>query len=132
MELKQPTSAHPNLSDAINANIAEGEILGGVWAIQPSGDAVKDEPVLPVGGIVEVQTEDALYTIMKTGDETFTIQGHQKFCPRMSQCRIHGSTWGGSMIKMGWIGRGMHLKFSTADSGTITTSRVNEITELPR
>jgi len=43
---------------------------------------------------------------------------------------IAGSTWGGSMLKMRFIGRGMHLEFHhPAYSAPIITSPIQEICE---
>ena len=43
------------------------------------------------------------------------------------EVRIHGSTWGGSMLKEKYVGRGMYLEFVHPVYRTITTSRVLEI-----
>jgi hypothetical protein len=46
------------------------------------------------------------------------------------QVTIAGSTWGGSMLKMRFIGRGMHLEFHhPAYSTPIITSAIQEIRE---
>lgn len=39
------------------------------------------------------------------------LSGHPEFCPRPVPVRISGSTWGGSMLKEGFLGRGMHMEF---------------------
>jgi hypothetical protein len=45
---------------------------------------------------------------------------------------IAGSTWGGSMLKVRFIGRGMHLEFHhPAYSTPIVTSPIQEIRERP-
>ena len=128
--MRTPHTPHPNLSDQINANIAESEILGGVWVTQPTGEAVKDEPVLPVGRTLRITTRSRTYTLTKTGESRFTIEGHPEYCPTPTPCRVHGSTWGGSMLKLGWVGRGMHLQFSLpGQPGQITTSTVLDVVE---
>jgi hypothetical protein len=49
------------------------------------------------------------------------------------QVAIAGSTWGGSMLKQRYIGRGMHLEFCHPEYQTpIVTSRIEEISECPR
>ena len=41
---------------------------------------------------------------------------------------IQGSTWGGSLLKQGFIGRSMHLEFRHPDFQTpITTSRIVDV-----
>jgi hypothetical protein len=123
---------HPNLSDQINTNIAESELLGGVMVKEPwSGvsDEIKALPVLPVGHSLKVQTKHTLYLIEKR-PEGFFISGHERFCPIPTECSIHGSTWGASMLKVSFVGRGMNLEFSTKTYPCVTTSSIQEITEL--
>ena len=123
---------HPNLSDSINTNIQAMQIAGGVWVLDHPdyvNAEIKAEPVLPIGRTLSVKTGNTNYTIHKTGANTFTIAGNPKICPVPVECRIHGCTWGGSMIRGGWIGRGMHLEFSI-DRDTFTTSPIQEIEEV--
>lgn len=127
---REPSKPHPNLSDDINRNIIDSEVNGGVWVTRPYGAKVKDEPFLPVGKGLLVTTQSRQYYIRKTGENVFTIQGHPKYCPVPTVCRIHGSTWGGSMIKIGWVGRGMYLEFSTDEHHGIRTSEIQDVAEL--
>ena len=58
------------------------------------------------------------------------ISGHPQYCPEPVQVTIAGSTWGGSMLKVRFIGRGMHLEFHhPAYSAPIITSAIQEIFE---
>jgi hypothetical protein len=58
------------------------------------------------------------------------ISGHPEYCPQPVLVAIAGSTWGGSMLKRRYVGRGMHLEFRHPDYRTpIVTSRVKEIRE---
>lgn len=117
--------SHPNLTPEINRAIAQSEIEGGVFL----------ESLKP-GTILKVQTKNTLYIIQKTGDTpaVYLIMGHPRYCPTPSPTTIIGSTWGGSMLKVGFIGRGMRMEFSDprycAPRGTITTSEIQEITEI--
>jgi hypothetical protein len=44
------------------------------------------------------------------------------------QVAISGSTWGGSMLKLQFVGRGMHLEFRHPEYPTpIVTSPIQEI-----
>src|SRR5438034_271531 len=53
--------------------------------------------------------------------------------PERVLVRIAGSTWGGSMLKMHFVGRGMHLEFKHPEYDTpIITSRILEIRECVR
>jgi hypothetical protein len=110
---------HPNLDDAINRNICLSEIEGGVH--------LKD---LRVGALVEVETKNRFYMIENRGNGEVLICGHPQFCPRPVQVKLHGSTWGNSMLKLRYIGRGMHLEFRHPSYGVICTSPVQEIRQL--
>ena len=110
---------HPHLAAAVNRNIVESEVLGGV-----------DLNVVPAGTILEVQTENRRYRIVHRGWGKAMISGHPEFCPEPVLVQIHGSTWGGAMIKQAFIGRGMHLEFSQAELMPVTTSRILEIREI--
>jgi len=61
------------------------------------------------------------------GDGTVFISGHPEFCPDPSEVWINGSTWGGSMLKMNYVGHGMHLEFVHPVYRTILTSRIVDI-----
>jgi hypothetical protein len=106
----------PHLSDAVNRNIVQSEIEGGVH--------LRD--VLP-GTVLEVETENRAYTIRYEGCGRAFISGHPVFCPEPTLVTIHGSTWGGSMIKSDYIGRGMHLEFGHPTYMPITTSMIVQV-----
>jgi hypothetical protein len=108
--------AHPNLSDEINRNIIQSEVEGGVYLCD-----------IPPGTVLEVQTQQRWYTIVNEGDGEVLISGHPEFCPEPIRVRINGSTWGGSMLKTLYIGRGMHLEFCHPSYFLITTSRILDV-----
>ena len=110
---------HPNLADEVNDAIARSEVEGGVYL-----DA------LPEGASLEVHTENRRYVIVLKGRGRALISGHPEFCPEPVLVGIHGSTWGGSMLKVGFVGRGMRLEFGRAPYGNIVTSRIQEIRQL--
>ncbi|SRR5579883_24513 len=109
---------HANLSDEINANVIRSDIEGGVH--------LRD---LAPGAVLEVQTCQRRYTIVNQGDGDALISGHPQYCPVPVLVKIHGSTWGGSMLKEHFIGRGMHLEFRHPDFLPITTSRILDVRE---
>lgn len=109
----------PHLSDEINSNIAKSEMDGGVFVDK-----------LPVGAMLQIQTRNTLYTLEKREDGTY-LHGNARFCPVPTKATIHGSTWGGSMLKMGFVGRGMFMEFSTDIHHSITTTEIQELTEVP-
>lgn len=113
-------SPHPNLSDAINRNIIQSEVEGGIY--------LSDLP--PESGL-EITTQNHFYTVQRRGMGETWISGHPDFCPAPVQVRILGSNWGGSMLKMAFIGRGMRLEFHHPDYRVpIVTSRIREIREI--
>ena len=82
------------------------------------------------GTVLEVETENHVYTIVTRRWNDVDISGHPNFCPEPVGATIHGSTWGGSMLKQDFIGRGMHLEFRTSGGFPITTTRILDIREL--
>ena len=112
----KPFEPHPSLSDEVNGNIVQSEIEGGVWL---------DE--LPQGSVLEVETQNHWYTIVIRERGQELISGHPQYCPDPVPVRIEGSTWGGSMLKLRFIGRGMYLEFHHPVYPRIVTSRVVDI-----
>lgn len=120
---------YKNLSPEINAAIAESELQGGVFIDK-----------LPLGRSLKVQTQNTLYTIERREDGLY-MSGHYKYCPKPTKVNILGSNFGGSMLKVGFIGRGMYMEFYILDipnrqrgivdgHGTIVTSQIKEVEEL--
>ena len=110
---------HPNLSDEVNSNIVQSEIEGGVMLA-----------ALPPSTVLRIQTQHHSYTAVLLGGSEALISGHPQYCPEPVQVAIAGSTWGGSMLKQRYIGRGMHLEFCHPQYRTpIVTSRIQEIRE---
>jgi hypothetical protein len=113
---------HPNLSDEVNRHLVQSQIEGGV----------RVEDLVP-GSRLQVKTQNTCYRILILFGAMALITGHPLFCPRPVLITIHGSTWGGSMLKVRFIGRGMHLEFHHPDYSTpIVTSPIQEIQELPQ
>src|SRR5437660_579196 len=107
---------HPHFSDAVNHGIIQSEIEGGVH--------LRD---LPPQSVLSVQTTNRVYRIVVLGEGAALISGHPEFCPVPAEVRINGSTWGGSMLKTKFVGRGMHLEFEHPVHRTIVTSRILDI-----
>jgi hypothetical protein len=114
--IPKPFMPHPNFSDEVNRNIVQSEIEGGVYL---------DD--LSEGAVLEVETQHHWYTIVIGGRGQELISGHPQYCPAPVPVRIEGSTWGGSMLKLRFIGRGMRLEFRHPVYRTITTSRIVDI-----
>ena len=107
---------HPNFCDDVNRKIVQSEIEGGVLL----DDLIEGE-------VLEVETQHHEYTIVNRGGGQALICGHPKYCPDPVAVRIDGSTWGGSMLKVRYIGRGMRLEFRHPVYNTIFTSYIVEV-----
>jgi hypothetical protein len=110
---------HPNFADEVNHNIVQSEIEGGVFLES-----------LPRDTVLQIRTQHHFYTAQLLGEGAALISGHPQYCPQPVQVIIAGSTWGGSMLKMRFIGRGMCLEFHhPAYNRPIITSAIQEICE---
>jgi hypothetical protein len=114
--LPQFPGPHPNLSDQVNHNIVQSEVEGGVYLSD-----------LPFGTALVVETENRQYRLIHHGSGRALISGHPDYCPDPVLVTIDGSNWGGSMLKMSFIGRGMRLEFRHPQFRTIMTSRIVNI-----
>jgi len=103
----------------VNRNIVQSEIEGGVFLNN-----------LPPGTVLEIQTRHHCYLVVLLSDNNAFISGHPQYCPEPILVAIAGSTWGGSMLKRRFVGRGMHLEFCHPEYRTpIVTSAIREIRE---
>ena len=110
---------HVNLGDDVNNNIVQSEIEGGVF--------LSDLQPLTV---LQIQTQHHCCTAVFLGDNQALLSGHPEFCPSPVAVAIVGSTWGGTMLKMRYLGRGMRLEFHHPAYRTpIVTSPIREINE---
>lgn len=108
---------HPNLSDDINRRIEQSEIDGGAWM----------EKLAP-GKTLHVQTKNTHYEITRDAQGNERIKGNPTFCPDFFACSIQGSTWGTSMLKVGYVGVGMRLEVVLLEGphtgGTMLTTQI--------
>src|ERR1700745_2092231 len=110
---------HRNLSDDVISNIVQSQIEGGV-ALQN----------LRPGPALQIRTRHTSYNVLVLFGSLAFISGHPLYCPRPVLVTIRGSTWGGSMLKVCFIGRGMRMEFHHPDYRTpIVTSPIQEIRE---
>jgi len=113
---------HENLSDEVNRNLVQSEIEG----------AVRLQDLEP-GAVLRMNTENTCYEIVVLHRGSAYLSGHPHYCPQPVLVTIAGSTWGGSMLKVHFIGRGMHLEFRHPGYPTpIVTSIIREIRECRR
>lgn len=111
---------HPHLGDEVNRAIIQSEIEGGVHLAD-----------LAAQSMLEIETQNHRYTLVNLGGGDVLLSGHPQYCPEPVPVRIHGSSWGGSMLKTAYIGRGMHLEFRHPHfPEPIVTSRILEIRQI--
>ena len=69
-----------------------------------------------------VRTDNSVYriTILRPHAREVLVQGG-KFFPARTRACLSGSNFGGSCLKMGWVGVGLHLEFHAGDQWIITS-----------
>ena len=69
-----------------------------------------------------VRTENSVYqvTILKPHARKVLVQGGAFFPVRTKAC-LNGSSFGGSCLKLGWVGLGLRMEFHTEDQWIITS-----------
>ncbi len=82
--------------------------------------------------VIIVQTRNTKYVLTsiqgRIRGQAFKVDGSlPKYLAQEAIIHFHGSTYGGSMIRMGFIGVDMHLEFSTKDASGITTSSIQSV-----
>ena len=123
MTTKTLPERHPNLSRELNDQVAQTLIEGG-----------SDLRKLETGRVREVTTRNTRYRIERVHDGEknfpFLMSGHQRICPEAKRAAISGSSYGGGMLRIGFIGRGMQMEFQLAsDDRRYTTTEVRELVE---
>ena len=78
-----------------------------------------------------VQTDNSVYqiTVLQPYKREVFVQGGAFFPERRRAC-LSGSSFGGSCLKLGWVGIGLHMEFH-ADDQWIITSHVRSIAVEP-
>src|ERR1700740_2377595 len=110
---------HRNLSGEVNSNIVQSEIEGGVNL----------QNVRP-GSALQIHTQHTSYNVLVLFGSLAFISGHPLYCPRPVLVAIRGSTWGGSMLKVRFIGLVLRMEFHHPEYRTpIITSPIQEIRE---
>jgi hypothetical protein len=79
--------------------------------------------------VVRVRTRNSHYVLIVSHDGQILVQGGT-FFPRPTPAYLAGATAGGSLLKVGWIVRGLRMEI--ADAGRrIVTSPVHQIAVDP-
>ncbi len=69
-----------------------------------------------------VRTDNSVYriTILKPHAREVLVQGG-KFFPERTRACLSGSNFGGSCLKIGWVGLGLHMEFHAGGQWIITS-----------
>jgi hypothetical protein len=79
--------------------------------------------------VLLVRTQNSVYRIVVTNGCAVFVQGG-RFFPRPAAARVVGATFGGSVLKLAWIGVGMQMEIS-GELGPIVTTPVRQIAIEP-
>jgi hypothetical protein len=83
---------------------------------------------LPTGTVLVVQTLHTRYrVIVLDGEQQRALVTGGSMFPVSTEVRIEGSTTGGNVMKVAWIGIGLRLEM-TVDSRRVITSRICSVT----
>ena len=77
---------------------------------------------------LEVRTRNSVYELTILGGGEVMVRGGS-FFPEWNAARLSGSTLGGSVLKMDWIGTGFSMEFLHQGKRIVTT-RVREIRKV--
>ena len=94
------------------------------FAVATSGPGVVLRQLEPLTELV-VQTRNTHYRIVLSRDADVIIQGGA-FFPDPTRAHVEGSSLGGSLLKVGWIGVGLRMEI-VADGRRIVTTAVRSI-----
>ena len=102
---------HPNLTDDVNKKLAFSQEHGIMFS------------ELAVGDELQIVTIHSVYTFkMLDPPKGLAVgSGTGKCFPSPTKVHLHGSNFGGSMIKMNWVGIGTWLEFRNPLQNHITT-----------
>jgi hypothetical protein len=92
-----------------------------------------DFSTLKKGTILKVRTVTSEYVMFIMRDGEVRVAGGRHF-PQPTKATFNGSTWGGSMLKPGWIGQGMSMEFTFKTNDglkTVLSSGVQAVKVIP-
>ena len=100
--------------------------LDGIVDAVSDRDGIGLREVEPLGTLL-ARTENSVYRIipLEVGSSRILIQGG-RFFPEPTEVRLAGSGFGGSFLKLGWIGLGLRMEILW-DGQRIITSRIRTV-----
>ena len=118
---KASHTTHHEGHRSANSGRRRHRTLDGVMATVSQADGVGLTDVDALTTLL-VRTDNSLYqiTILKPYAREVLVQGGAFFPARTRAC-LSGSSFGGSCLKLGWVGIGLHLEFHTGDQWVITS-----------
>jgi hypothetical protein len=97
------------------------------FAVATSGPGIALRLLEPLTEL-DVQTRNTRYHIVVSRDTDIVIQGGA-FFPTPTRAHVEGSSLGGNLLKVGWIGVGLRMEI-VADGRRIVTTAVRSIVRL--
>ena len=94
------------------------------FTVATSGPGLALRQLEPLTELV-VQTRNTRYRIVVSRDADIVIQGGA-FFPDPTRAHVEGSSLGGNLLKVGWIGVGLRMEI-VADGRRIVTTAVRSI-----
>ena len=94
------------------------------FAVATSGPGIALRQLEPLTELL-VQTRNTHYRIVVSRDADIVIQGGS-FFPDPTRAHVEGSSLGGNLLKVGWIGVGLRMEI-VADGRRIVTTAVRSI-----
>ena len=94
------------------------------FAVATSGPGLALRQLEPLTELM-VQTRNTRYRIVVSQDADIVIQGGT-FFPDPTRAHVEGSSLGGNLLKVGWIGVGLRMEI-VADGRRIVTTAVRSI-----
>ena len=116
---RRDTRPHPSLRSP--DVVPRHRTLDGIVAAVSQADGIGLIDVDAFTTLV-VRTDNSVYriTILTPHAREVLVQGG-KFFPERTRACLNGSSFGGSCLKIGWVGLGLHLEFHAGDQWIITS-----------
>ena len=93
--------------------------IDGFVAVSSAADGIHLRDLEPLTTLL-VRTCNSLYRIVISQNTAVFVQGGQ-FFPDVTAARLDGSSFGGSFLKVGWIGVGLRMEIWAGDQRIITS-----------
>ena len=113
-------------SDATKTVVLQTSTLEGFVAAATQAEGIGLSELEAFTTVV-VRTANSVYriTTLELRGHTVLVEGGA-FFPERTRALLTGSTFGGSCLRSGWIGVGLHLEFQVGGQ-TVVTSRVRSV-----